>query len=138
VLHVEDAMRPAQGRGGRGIPVISAARPTREGWMKAQAAPSHYVLVDGGAGAWYGVTLDMLAPIIVRAEEERPLSEVLQPQWQLRVLYPDLPLEAFLREAGDEPLLPVIHRAHGLLLGVLTLADALAAYRSSELEPGMF
>ena len=36
--------------------------------------------------------------------------------------------------AGDEPLLPVIHRAHGLLLGVLTLTDALAAYRRGDIE----
>jgi hypothetical protein len=86
------------------------------------------VLVDGGRGRWYGVTLDLLAPMVVRAEEERPLSEVLRPEWRIPVLYPDQPLETFLREAGDEPLLPVVHRANGLLLGVLTLTDALAAY----------
>lgn len=128
VLHVEDAMRPAVSAGGRGIPVIAAERPVREAWMLAQTAPRRFVLVDGGHGAWYGVTLDQLAPLVVRAEEERPLAIVLQPGWRLPVLYPDQPLEAFLREAGDEPLLPVIHRAHGVLLGVLTLSDVLAAY----------
>ncbi len=130
VLHVEDAMRPNAGPGSRGIPVVSAERPVREAWMAAQTAPRKFVLVDGGGAQWYGVTLDLLAPMVVRAEEERPLREVLRPEWRLPVLYPDQPLEAFLREAGDEPLLPVIHRAHGLLLGVLTLPDALAAYRT--------
>ncbi|HVA62500.1 MAG TPA: chloride channel protein [Terriglobales bacterium] len=131
VMHVEDAMRPAAA-GGRNIPVIAAERPVREAWMQAQTAPRHFVLVDGGQGAWYGVTLDMLAPLVVRAQEERPLREVLEPGWRLPVLYPDQPLEAFLREAGDEPLLPVIHRAHGLLLGVLTLPDVMAAYHRAE------
>ncbi len=128
VLHVEDAMRPNSGPGGRGIPVVAAERPVREAWMKAQTAPRNFVLVDAGHGAWYGVTLDMLAPMVVRAEEERPLRTMLEPDWRLPVLYPDQPLETFLREAGDEPLLPVIHRAHGVLLGVLTLSDALASY----------
>jgi CIC family chloride channel protein len=126
VLHVEDAMRP--NAGGRAIPVISADRPVREAWMAAQTAPRKFVLVDGGEADWYGVTLDVLAPMVVRAEEGRPLREVLDPAWRVPVLYPDQPLETFLREAGDEPLLPVIHRAHGVLLGVLTLTDALAAY----------
>ena len=129
VLHVEDAMRPPHGTGGRPVPpVIDADRPVREAWMKAQTASRHFVLVDGGRGRWYGVTLDLLAPMVVRAEEERPLTEVLRPEWRIPVLYPDQPLETFLREAGDEPLLPVVHRANGLLLGVLTLTDALAAY----------
>lgn len=127
VLHIEDAMRPARA-GARGIPVIDAARPVREAWMQAQTAPRHFVMVHGGHGAWYGVTLDLLAPMVVRAEEERPLAQMLEPGWRLPVLYPDQPLEAFLREAGDQPLLPVIHRAQGLLLGVLTLPDVLAAY----------
>ncbi|MGH9477202.1 MAG: chloride channel protein [Terriglobales bacterium] len=132
VLHVEDAMRPPHGSGRAVPPVVDVARPVREAWMKAQTAPRKFVLLDGGPGAWYGVTLDMLAPLVVRAEEERPLAEVLQPEWRLPVLYPDQPLETFLREAGDEPLLPVIHRANGLLLGVLTLTDALAAYHNSK------
>ena len=127
VMHVEDAMRSAKA-GGRDIPVIAAERPVREAWLQAQTSPRRFVLVDGGHGAWYGVTLDMLAPLVVQAQEERPLQEVLQPGWRLPVLYPDQPLEAFLREAGDEPLLPVIHRAQGLLLGVLTLPDVMAAY----------
>ncbi len=132
VLHVEDAMRSPYGGGRLAPPVVDAARPVREAWLKAQTAPRKFVLVDGGRSAWYGVTLDMLAPLVVRAEEERPLLEVLQPEWRLPVLYPDQPLETFLREAGDEPLLPVIHRANGLLLGVLTLTDALAAYHRNQ------
>ncbi|MGH9395014.1 MAG: chloride channel protein, partial [Terriglobales bacterium] len=132
VLHVEDAMRPPHASGRPVPPVIAAERPVREAWMKAQTAPRKFVLVDGGRGAWYGVTLDVLAPLVVQAQEERPLAEVLDPAWRLPVLYPDQPLETFLREAGDEPLLPVIHRAHGLLLGVLTLTDALAAYHRAE------
>jgi CIC family chloride channel protein len=133
ILHVEDAMKPAQGAGGRGIPVISAERPVREGWMRAQNAPRHFILVDGG-GAWYGLTLEVLAPLVASADEERPLASVLDPRWRLPVLYPDQPLEAFLRESGDEPLLPVVHRAHGLLLGVLTLTDTLAAYHHRDVE----
>ncbi len=128
VLHVEDAMRP--NRGARAIPVISADRPVREAWMAAQTAARTFVLIHGEAAEWYGVTLDLLAPLVVRAQEERPLRAVLQPEWRVPVLYPDQPLETFLREAGDEPLLPVIHRAHGVLLGVLTLTDALAAYHA--------
>ncbi|MGH9487038.1 MAG: chloride channel protein [Terriglobales bacterium] len=131
VLHVEDAMRPPHGGGRLTPPVIAAERPVREAWMKAQTAPRKFVLVDGGRGAWYGVTLDMLAPLVVRAEDERPLLEALKPEWRLPVLYPDQPLETFLREAGDEPLLPVVHRANGMLLGVLTLTDALAAYHQN-------
>jgi len=136
VLHVEDAMRPPHGVEGRPVPpVIAAERPVREAWLKAQTAPRKFVLVEGGHGAWYGVTLDRLAPLVVRAQEERPLLEVLDEAWRLPVLYPDQPLETFLREAGDEPLLPVIHRAHGLLLGVLTLTDTLAAYHRAEPLP---
>ncbi|MGH9519927.1 MAG: hypothetical protein ACRD2D_09765, partial [Terriglobales bacterium] len=71
---------------------------------------------------------------VVAAKDELPLHEVLQAGWRLPVLYPDQPLETFLREAGDEPLLPVIHRAQGLLLGVLTLTDVLAAYNRGEAE----
>ncbi|MGH9483889.1 MAG: chloride channel protein, partial [Terriglobales bacterium] len=132
VLHVEDAMRPRHGGERPAPPVIAAERPVREAWLKAQTANRKFVLVNGGRAIWYGVTLDMLAPLVVRAEEERPLHEVLKPEWRLPVLYPDQPLETFLREAGDEPLLPVIHRANGLLLGVLTLTDALAAYHRNQ------
>ncbi|MGH9465963.1 MAG: chloride channel protein [Terriglobales bacterium] len=131
VLHVEDAMQAPYGGGRATPPVIAAERPVREAWLKAQTAPRKFVLVNSGRGLWYGVTLDMLAPLVVQAQEERPLSEVLQPAWRLPVLYPDQPLETFLREAGDEPLLPVIHRANGLLLGVLRLTDALNAYHRS-------
>src|SRR6185437_15824436 len=136
VLHVEDAMRPPHGTEGRPVPpVIAAERPVSEAWLKAQTAPRKFVLVEGGQGAWYGVTLDRLAPLVVRAQEGRPLLEALDEAWRLPVLYPDQPLEAFLREAGDEPLLPVIHRAHGVLLGVLTLTDVLAAYHHAEPMP---
>lgn len=131
VLHVEDAMQPASGRG---IPVIDAERPVHEAWLRAQTAPRKFVLVDGGHGAFYGVTLDLLAPLVVAAQDGLPLGQVLRPEWRLPVLYPDQPLETFLREAGDEPLLPVTHRAQGLLLGVLTLTDVLAAYNRGEGE----
>ena len=60
----------------------------------------------------------------------RALSSPLLP-W----LHPDQPLDVALRQIGEWPLLPVIHRAdfHNLQ-GIVSIADILAAYGAANDE----
>ena len=60
----------------------------------------------------------------------RALSSPLLP-W----LHPDQPLDVALRQIGEWPLLPVIHRADfNNLQGIISIADILAAYGAASDE----
>jgi len=125
VLHVEDAMRPSA----PGVVVVGEGAIIEEARGIAAASEAKLLLVKGENGTWYGVTPERLEKLAESHPASTALPSLLLQERPLQPLYPDQPLEAFLRQAGDEPLLPVIHRAHGGLLGVLALTDALAAYR---------
>ena len=50
-------------------------------------------------------------------------------------LYPDQSLETALRQISDRPFLPVVHRANpGMLMGIISVADMIAAYRKAGVE----
>lgn len=128
VLHVEDAMEPPPDD-----MVLGWSDYSRTVQQVGEAARARgMLLVQTGRRAWAGVTPARLQLLMERGMADRPLAEALAAEPPLPVLHPDQPLEAFLRDAGDWPMLPVIHRADGHLLGVVSLHSVLAAYRGAE------
>lgn len=123
VLHVEDAMRPLA------EPLVQMSDRVRD--ALAVAGDHAYLLVAGPDGSWSGVAAGRLAELEREGQGDRLMAEVAAGQ-VLPVLHPDEPLEMFLREAGDAPLLPVVHRADSRLLGVVSLSDVLTTYRRAD------
>lgn len=125
VLHVEDAMRPMIGR--------VAHMGDRVADALAQLGQHEFLLIEDTDGAWAGLHTSRLRDLVRQGDGERPLSEFTAGA-RLPVLHPDEPLEMFLREAGDAPVLPVVHRADARLLGVVSLSDVLSTYRGADVE----
>ena len=124
VLHVEDAMKPM---------TDPIARPSdRIADALAAAGERAFLLIEGPDGNWSGALASRLQELARQGEGGRTLGEAGAAQ-PLPVLHPDEPLEMFLREAGDAPLLPVVHRADGRLLGIVSLADLLTTYRGADI-----
>lgn len=129
VLHVEDAMQPVAAPVLHWPDTVTAA---------LSAAGDHaFVLVHENGAHWAGIPTTRLATLVKDGRGQQRLGEVLAGS-RLAVLHLDEPLELFLREAGDAPLLPVLHRADDHLLGTVTLAGVLATYRHADLPaPGI-
>lgn len=123
VLHVEDAMQPPT------APVLQWSDTVASGLTAA--GDNAFVLVHGGGARWAGIPTTRLAALVKDGMGQHRLGEVLAAS-RLPTLHPDEPLEMFLREAGDAPLLPVVHRADDRLLGIATLSGVLATYRHAD------
>jgi CIC family chloride channel protein len=122
VLRVENAMEPRSGTVLSGFEMLADAR------RIAQASGQKFFLVQMASGNWAGITRDALMD--GNANDQVPLATMAGEM--LPQLYPDHPLDHALRMIGEWPLLPVVHRAdHSNLLGVITLADVIRAYRAS-------
>jgi CIC family chloride channel protein len=122
-LRVEDAMRPPVGLWFR------AQESVGEALRSAEESAEPFFLVGDGVGGWSGVAKETLRAYAQEGNGSRPLSS-LMPSNVLPRLHPDQPLDTALRQIGDWPLLPVVHRADSRRLeGVISLADILRAYR---------
>ena len=121
-LQVEDAMRPPA------EVVLRAEEPVAEAIRKTSGSPHEFFLVSHRSGDWTGVTKEALRGLAKEGKGDSPLARVL-PGKLLPWLHPDQPLDVALRQIGDWPLIPVIHRADfNNLQGVIALSDILAAY----------
>jgi CIC family chloride channel protein len=123
VLRVEDAMRPSL------APVLRSSDTISDAIQKAETTTDPVLLVHDDMGNWREVSRDRLREWAASDKASSTLRSVLHVN-QLPHLHPDHPLDFALRQLGDATLLPVVHRANfSQLLGVISLADILAAYR---------
>ncbi len=121
-LHVEDAMRPPAEI------VLRAEDTVADASRRVTASALEFFLVSHRNGDWTSVTKEELRRLAKEGKGALPLARALSSPL-LPWLHPDQPLDAALRQIGDWPLLPVIHRADfNNLQGVISLADILAAY----------
>ncbi len=122
VVRVEDAMHPAAGQ------VLHASESVAAALAKVEPLSYDVFVVGDDAGNWRLLRRDELRRLA--AEKQETSLRDLLPLRRLPRLHPDQPLDLALREIGDWPVLPVVHRADfARLEGLLTLEDVLAAYR---------
>ena len=121
-LQVEDAMRPPAEI------VLRAEDTVADASRRVSATALEFFLVSHRSGDWTSVTKEELRRLVKDGKGASPLARALSSPL-LPWLHPDQPLDAALRQIGEWPLLPVIHRADfNNLQGVVSLADILAAY----------
>ncbi len=140
VLRVEDAMRPALG------PVLQIEHTVAEALARVENHMEPAYLVSAGNTAWLMITKEALQSLATEGQAQATLRSVLTasislswecplPNGALPRIHPDQPLDAVLRELGDLPFLPVVHRANfSRLEGIVALADILAAYKRAGKE----
>lgn len=124
VLRVEDAMRP---------PVVNLHLDEVLGtaWARVRDLSQEYVLIADDLGAWFMVRKTELRTQ-VEGNEDRPVAQFVRAE-RVPEIHPDQPLEFALRQIGDWPYLPVVHRANpAKLVGVISLADIVAGYKRCE------
>jgi chloride channel protein, CIC family len=129
IVRIEDAMRPPP------AVVLSDDLTVDEALKRAEHAKSDVLLVRRSPAGWSVVRKDELSNMAKLGKQEMSLNSVLPPQ-RAPSLHPDHPLDTALHYIYDWPLLPVVHRADlQCLVGVLTMADILQAYRGAGNEP---
>jgi CIC family chloride channel protein len=123
VLRVEDAMRPP-------LPRLHLDEVVDTAWRRVRDRNEDHILAGDDLGAWFMTTKREL-----RAQLDGHQDATIAQRLKLdRVpdIHPDQPLEFALREIGDWPYLPVVHRANpAKLVGVISLADIVERYRKS-------
>jgi chloride channel protein, CIC family len=125
ILRVEEAMRPPSQ-----APLDVHDR-VSEALARADVSADDYLLITDSSGKWYGLLKESLNVMVTQGKDAAPLaeSEFLHP---LPHVHPDHPLNVVLRRIDEHPLLPVVHRANlQQLVGVISLADIVAAYRKA-------
>ena len=128
MLRVEDAMRPPPEI------VLRAEDTVADAARRVSAAAPDFFLVSHRNGDWGSVTKEDLRRLVKEEKGALPLARALSSPL-LPWLHPDQPLDAALRQIGEWPILPVIHRAdfHNLR-GIISIADILAAYGAANDE----
>ena len=124
VLHIEDALRPAN------VPVLSGSESIEalSATMAATNAPA--LLVQLWDGSWYAMSRDELTGVTATLTGDTPIEQVLKPD-RIPMLFPDLRLDNTLHYFPRWPLLPVLNRANKRKLeGVVTLEDVLKRYQN--------
>ncbi|MGC2321072.1 MAG: chloride channel protein [Terriglobales bacterium] len=118
VLRVEDAMHAPTPQ--TAVSVHSLPSPE-----VVESLPGEFFLVEDTSGHWGGLSKGKLLDLAA----DQAAGEHSHPQ-ELPQLYPDQTLDIALRQMGEWPLLPVVHRADSSkLVGVLSLGDILGTYR---------
>ena len=118
VLRVEDAMRAPTPQA---VLRLEALPPPEV----VESLPGEFFLVEDSSGYWGALNKEKLLDLA----SDQAAGADSHPQ-RLPQLYPDLSLDAALRQMGEWPLLPVVHRADVTkLVGVLSLGDILETYR---------
>ncbi|HXH50455.1 MAG TPA: chloride channel protein [Terriglobia bacterium] len=127
-LLVEDAMRPPAEI------VLRAEDTVADASRRVSATALDFFLVSHRNGDWTSVTKEDLRRLVKEGKGASPLARALSSPL-LPWLHPDQPLDAALRQIGEWPILPVIHRADfNNLQGVVSIADILAAYGAANDE----
>ncbi len=137
ILHVEDAMRPYIGA------VLHASDTIKHALEEVQESGRDFLLVRMHRGRWAGISRQDLLQLqsdsstVGDAALANRAYESLGAHVNIHMpgLYPDQSLETALRQIGDRPFLPVVHRANpGMLMGIISVADMIAAYRKAGVE----
>jgi CIC family chloride channel protein len=125
LLHVEDAMQPPLSSPLRASDSLKTA-------SVIAAAADEDTLLAYDAAHWYVFSKAELQGWLANgASDDTVLRDRLAKP--VPTLYPDFSLDAALEYLADYTVLPVVHRAnHSLLVGVLSAANVLAAYRHAE------
>jgi CIC family chloride channel protein len=127
-LLVEDAMRPPAEI------VLRAEDTVADASRRVSATTLDFFLVSHRNGDWTSVTKEDLRRLVKEGKGASPLARALSSPL-LPWLHPDQPLDAALRQIGEWPILPVIHRADfNNLQGIVSIADILAAYGAANDE----
>lgn len=127
-LLVEDAMRPPAEI------VLRAEDTVSDASRRVSATTLEFFLVSHRNGDWTSVTKEELRRLAKEGKGTMPLARALSSPL-LPWLHPDQPLDVALRQIGEWPLLPVIHRADfNNLQGIISIADILAAYGAASDE----
>jgi hypothetical protein len=93
-------------------------------------ADDENVLVHIGGGRWAATTGSALQRFMDDGKGELSLADLFRDA-ELPHFYPDQPLHFALSQLYEWPAIPIVHRADPQKLeGVLTLPDALRAYRA--------
>jgi chloride channel protein, CIC family len=129
IVRIEDAMRPPPAT------VLGDDVTVEEAYRRAEHAASDVLLVRRSPAGWSIVRREELKTMASLGKGDMSLQSLL-PKERAPILHPDHPLDTALHYIYDYPLLPVVHRADSLcLVGVLTMADILRAYRGAGDEP---
>ncbi|MFB3921015.1 MAG: chloride channel protein [Terriglobia bacterium] len=122
-LRVEDAMLPYRG------PLLDSGHTVTEALRAFETAHLEVLLVRVGDGTWTTTARTELARRVEEGKGESALSSIL-PGQRLPWVYPDQPLQVALRQIGDWPLIPVVHRADSRnLQGIVSVEAILQAFR---------
>ncbi|MBV8630124.1 MAG: chloride channel protein [Silvibacterium sp.] len=123
VLHIEDALRPAN------VPIVSGDQTIEavSALIALSSAPAFLVRLRGGL--WYAMSREDLTASAVTMTGETSIERTLRSD-RAPLLFPDLPLDTTLSYFPRWPLLPVLNRANrNNLEGVITLEDVLHRYQ---------
>ena len=124
-LRVEEAMQPPP------EPVLDGDETAWGALERVNSSTAEYLLVSLPNGEWSAVTKEGLRRQAKEGRGGLPLRSVVAGT-RLPRLHPDQPLYVALRQIGDRPFLPVVHRADfHRLQGVVSLSDILTAYRAA-------
>ena len=124
-LRVEDAMRPYVG------PLLRDEDRVTDALRRAEDSAVNFLLLPGANGVWRGFRKEVLEKLAREGQADMLLGIAVTDN-ALPWVHPDQPLEVALREIGDWPLLPVVHRADlRKLEGILSLSDILGAYHAA-------
>jgi CIC family chloride channel protein len=128
--HVEDAMEPPSG-------LVDATITVEDALRTAVGGPREWLLFSLPPGRWFSARVTVLERLHHEGKGGETLGETLSMATPLPRLHPDQPLDAALRLIADHPVLPIVHRADSRhLVGVISLAHILAAYRRGAEESG--
>jgi len=121
---VEDAMRPAGDRALEGDEMLGQV------WQRTKGELPDIVLVRLKPAGWQVIQKKELQRLIQDGRGNRRLSSLVSGE-SVPFLFPDQPLDTYLRYARHWKLLPVVNRADFRKLeGVISQSDVLEAYRS--------
>ncbi|HEX5473996.1 MAG TPA: chloride channel protein [Vicinamibacterales bacterium] len=124
VHRVEDAMREEPVLVFTDVDTVSSAL------VRANAVPTERLLVRVRPGTWTSVPAQRLKDLEGEGKGALALGSVLALSAAIPPVFPDQSLDVALGLIGDQPFLPVVHRANpSRLVGVITVDQILNAYR---------
>jgi CIC family chloride channel protein len=122
-LRVEDAMRAPDAE-----IVCDGEETISSALERVDSSGADSFLVSLGNGEWSAVTKEGLRWQAGEGKGDQPVRSAVAAV-RLPCLHPDQPLYIALRQIGDAPFLPVVHRADfRKLQGVISLSDILTTY----------
>jgi CIC family chloride channel protein len=115
LLRVEDAMRAP-------TPQVAVRAQTPPLPEEVESFAGEFFLIQQESGEWGGIEKSELLKLVRDSGQVKPRP--------LPQLHPDHSLDVAMRQIGEWPLLPVVHRADmQMLVGVVSLEDIIETYR---------